>query len=102
MANMVRIRLTTEEDYIVKDNRIESQKESIGYNVYACNDEIECWIGSCHDIESLNQIVGPDNLISSITESTSEYEYNSLMAALECQDYKYSYFGEIKTAIGEE
>ena len=57
MSNIVRINLKKEQDYIVRNNEIVFQKESMGYNVYACTDEVECWIGSCNNIESLEVII---------------------------------------------
>lgn len=98
MANIVRIGLKKEVELTVKDNRIIPCGNSNGANVYANCDEIECWIGSCSDIKSLEEIVGPEKLISSIEESASEYESIALMAALEANDMKYTFFGETRTA----
>lgn len=98
MANVVRIGLKKEVELIVKDNRIIPCGESNGINVYANCDEIECWIGNCTDIDSLEEIVGPEELISSIQESASEYELIALMSALNCNDNKYIFFNEVRTA----
>lgn len=98
MSNSVRIALKKEQDYIVSDNHIQFQKESIGYNVYVCTDEIECWIGSCTDIESLEEIVSEEELIDSIYESASEREIENIIPTLEFNNYKYNFFGTIRTA----
>ena len=100
MSNMLRISIKTETDVTVKDNEfIENRVQPIGYQVYADVDAISCWIGSCTDIKSLEEIVGPEELINSIQESASECESIELMAALECSEMKYNFFGEIRTAI---
>ena len=99
MSNIVRINLKREKDYIIKDNEIKFQKESIGYNVYACTDEVECWIGSCMDIDSLEEIVSEEELISSIEESASERELEIIISVLEYNNYKYDFFGQYRTAI---
>lgn len=99
MSNSVRIALKKEQDYIASDNHIQFQKESIGYNVYVCTDEIECWIGSCTDIKSLEEIVSEEELIDSIYESASEREIENIIPTLELNNYKYDFFGTIRTAI---
>ena len=98
MSNMLRIGLKKEQDYVVSDNHIQFQKESIGYNVYAYTDEVECWIGSCNDIESLEEIISEEELISSIEESASEREMDILFPALECNNYIYDFFGKLRVA----
>ena len=98
MANILRIELKREYDASVINNKIVESEESCGIHVYACCDELSVWIGTCEDIDSLNEIAGPDNLITSIIESASEYENIALMAALKSQDYKYDFFEEIRIA----
>ena len=98
MSNMLRIGLKKEQDYIVRNNEIIFQKESIGYNVNGCTDEVECWIGSCNDIESLEEIISEEELISSIEESASEREMDILFPALECNNYIYDFFGKLRVA----
>lgn len=99
MANIVRIGIKTETDIVVKDNKlVENRLQPVGYQVYADADSISCWIGSCTDIKSLEEIVSEEELISSIQESASEDELLILMAALECNNNKYIFFDEIRTA----
>lgn len=98
MANVVRIELKKEIDLTVKGDKIVPIDGPIGNNVYASCDELQCWIGSCTDINSLEEIAGPEELISSIQESASEYELIALMSALNCNDNKYIFFDEIRTA----
>lgn len=99
MANIVRIGLKKEIELTVKNDKIIPCGESLGTNVYANCDELECWIGNCHNIKTLEEIAGPKNLIASIRESASEYELDALMAALDCRDNNYEFFGEIRTAV---
>lgn len=100
MSNILKISIKTETDVTVKDNKfIENKVQPIGYQVYANVDEISCWIGSCTDIKSLEEIVGPEELINSIRESASEYELIALMSALNCSDNKYMFFEEMRTAV---
>ena len=99
MSNIVRINLKKEQDYIVRKNETVFQKESMGYNVYACTDEVECWIGSCNNIESLEEIISEKELISSIEESASEREMDILLPALECNNYIYDFFGKLRVAV---
>lgn len=99
MANEVRIELKKEKAAFVRDNQIiESKTSSIGYQVFACTDEACCWIGSCTDIESLEEIVSEENLIESINESASERELDIIMPVLKYNKYKYNFFGKIRTA----
>lgn len=102
MANMIRIDLKKEREAYVVDNQILESKTSIGYEVYACCDELHCWIGNCTDINSLEEIVSEEELITSMEESCSEYELNLLMSVLECRDYQYEFFGKIRKAIKGE
>ena len=99
MSNIVRKKKKKEPDYIVRNNEIVFQKESMGYNVYACTDEVECWIGSCNNIESLEEIISEKELISSIEESASEREMDILLPALECNNYIYDFFGKLRVAV---
>ena len=99
MANMIRISMKKERPAHVVNNEILEEKTSIGYEIYACCDELCCWIGSCTDMNSLEEIVSEEELITSIEESASEYEYNCLMSVLECRDYQYEFFGKIRKAI---
>ena len=99
MSNLLNISIKQEKDISIKDNQfIENEKQPIGYQVYANVDAISCWIGSCTDIESLEEIVGPEELINSIQESASESEFIELMASLEYYNYKYMFFNEIRIA----
>lgn len=99
MANILRIGIKTEKDIVVKDNKlVENKIQPIGYQVYANVDSISCWIGSCTDMESLEEIISEEELITSIEESASEDELSILMAALECSGMKYNFFDTIKTA----
>lgn len=99
MANILRIGIKTETDITVKDNELVPNKiQPIGYQVYANVDSISCWIGSCTNMKSLEEIVSEEELITSIEESASEEELLILMAALENTKMKYDFFGTIKTA----
>lgn len=102
MANMIRIDMRKEREAYVVDNQILESKTSIGYEVYACCDELHCWIGNCTDINTLEEIVSEEELITSMEESCSEYELNLLMSVLECRDYQYEFFGKIRKAIKGE
>lgn len=102
MANMIKIDMRKEREAYVVDNQILESKTSIGYEVYACCDELRCWIGNCTDINSLEEIVSEEELITSMEESCSEYELNLLMSVLECRDYQYEFFGKIRKAIKGE
>ena len=99
MSNLLNISIKIEKDISIKNNQfIENEKQPIGYQVYANVDAISCWIGGCTDIESLEEIVSPEELISSIQESASESEFIELMASLEFNNYKYMFFDEIRIA----
>ena len=99
MANEVRISLKKERDaYVVDDKIVISDDIAIGYQVYVNTDEVSCWIGSCMDLESLEEIVSEENLLDSINESASERELDIIMPVLRHNDYKYNFFGKIRTA----
>lgn len=97
MANMVRIELKKEYKAEIKHGNIYDMP-SCGYEVYACCDELSCWIGNCTDVESLDEIISEEELISSIYESASEYELSCLISVLEHNNYKYDCFGITRTA----
>lgn len=98
MSDCLRIKLKRECDVEVRNGKLVDKSKS-GYEIYASTDGINCWIGSCTTIKNLEQTVSEKKLIKSINEQASEDELDCLMAALECNDYKYDFFGEIRTAI---
>lgn len=102
MSNLLRIEMMREYPAIIEDGEIIESEEADGYEVYACVDSIRAWIGYCTDIESLEEVASPENLIESITETCSEIEMDCLMSCLKFNDYKYEFFEEIKTAIKDE
>lgn len=102
MSDMLRIEMIREFPAIVADGEIIEAEESIGYDVYASVDSVRAWIGVCTDIESLENIVAPENLIDSIYESCSETELFHLIPCLKFNNYEYEYFGEIRKAIKDE
>ena len=91
MANMLRIQLKIEVPVNVVGGEltVEQTPADKTVNVYACTDEISCWIGNCTSVEELESIIGENNIMDSIVESASEYEYDCLESVLLCQDYKY-------------
>lgn len=99
MANEVKISLKRERDAYVVDNKITMSDDlAIGYQVYVNTDEVSCWIGSCLDVKSLEEIVSEENLLESIYESASERELDIILPVLKYNGYKYNFFGEIRTA----
>lgn len=101
MADYLRIRLKKQCDATVKDGKIVNETKP-SYAVYACTDGISCWIGSCTNAKNLERTVSEKNLLKSINEEASEDELDCLIAALECNDYEYDFFGETRTAIEPE
>ena len=99
MANIVRISMRKEFEAVVIDDSIIEEEQSSSYQVYASCDQISTWIGSCCDIESLEEIASPENLINSIENSASEEELLILMPVLEHNNMKYVFFEESRTAI---
>ena len=103
MSNEVRISLKQETSAYVVDNKIVmSDDKTIGYNVYINTDEISCWIGSCVDIDALEEIVSEENLLDSLYETASEEEFSIIYPVLKYNDFKYNFFGKIRTAKKEE
>ena len=99
MANEVRISLKKERDaYVVDDKIVISDDIAIGYQVYVNTDEVSCWVGSCMDIDALEEIISEDNLIDTLNETASERELDIIMPVLRYNDYKYNFFGKIRTA----
>ena len=98
MANEVRISLRQEKNCYVADNKIVSNDTPIGYKVYVSTDEVSCWVGSCMDIDALEEIISEDNLIDTLNETASERELDIIMPVLRYNDYKYNFFGKIRTA----
>lgn len=99
MSNEVRIELKKEQIAFVKNNQIEESKaNAIGYQVYACTDEVACWIGSCTDMASLEEIIGEEELLDTLNETASERELDIILPVLKYNNYKYNFFGDIRTA----
>lgn len=103
MSNKVWVGLKGETNFEVKGNTIVKKYTEPGrYQIYANCDEVSIWIGSCENINDLELYVSEEELIDSIEQSASEYEYDAIMAALRCSDYKYDFFGKIRIAEGED
>lgn len=102
MSDLLRIEMVKEYPATVSNGKIVEAEYADGYEVYACADSLRTWIGYCADIESLEEVASPENLVESLTETCSEIELNYLMACLQHCKYQYDYFGELKTAINNE
>lgn len=102
MSDLLRIEMIKEYPAVVEDGEIIEAEQADGYEVYACVDSIRAWIGYCTDIESLEEIASPENLVQSLIETCSEIELDCLMSCLKFNGYKYDFFDEIKTAIKDE
>lgn len=101
MSNMIRIEMQKEFPIVINNGELIEAEEAEGIDVYVCCNEIKAWIGNCINIESLEKIVSEKELINSIECSVSEYELECLIPNLECNDYKYDFFGTLRTAIKE-
>lgn len=102
MSNILRIEIQREFPAEVSNGEIIEAEQSDGYEIYVCTDELKTWIDCCSSIEDLEDIVSEKNLIKSIKNAASEYELECLIPALECNDYKYDFFGKIRIAIKGE
>ena len=102
MSNSVRIELKREHQAVVFEGKIKETCGPIGFQVYVCTDAISVWIGTCTDVESLEEIISEEELIKSIYESASECEIENIMPILKFNNYKYDFFGETRTAIIEK
>lgn len=105
MANLLRINLKVESDVEIIDNELVCKPISANdttVSVYAETDEISTWVGSITSVEELYDLVGPENLIDTLSTTASEYEYNCLSSALCCQDNKYLMINKLLTAIEGE
>ena len=58
-------------------------------SIYACIDNVKCFLGEVETTEQLYDLVSPKNLINTIEDNANEYEYDSLIQALEQSKYKY-------------
>ena len=58
-------------------------------SIYACIDNVKCFLGEVETTDQLYDLVGPKNLMNTITDNANEYEYDSLMQALEQSMFKY-------------
>lgn len=106
MANILRIDLKVESNVEIVDNEFyiagPMSVNDTCVSVYAACDEISCWVGEVDSVEELDELVGPENLINTIKENCSEYEFDCLWAALDCQKLLYMYKGELIQATEEK
>lgn len=102
MRHSVRIELMTTAQVSIKENefiieeQIAPRNEFI--NAYIVYDNVRCYIGQISDIEQLYEYIGPENLLNTIDELASEYEYDSLMDALNESGFMYTFNGNTYVA----
>lgn len=58
-------------------------------SIYACIDNVKCFLGEVETTDQLYDLVGPKNLMKTIADNANEYEYDSLIQALEKSMFKY-------------
>ena len=92
-----------EGDKVVVDHSWDKYMGKSEVDVYVCCDELRCWVGSCRATkEAVDEIVGPKNILESIRESASEYEYDLLESVLWSRDNSYWYNNKLHVAIEED
>lgn len=74
------------DDYFVIDRLIINRSP---ISIYACVDNVKCFLGEVETTEQLYDLVGPKNLIKTIEDNANDYELDSLIQALEKTKYKY-------------
>lgn len=74
-------------DYFIIDRLILNRSP---ISIYACVDNVKCFLGEIETTEQLYDLVSPKNIISTIEDNANDYEYDSLIQALEQSDYVYS------------
>lgn len=73
--------------FIVKDRLIPSRSSVF---IYACVDNVKCYLGEVDTPEQLYELVGPNKLMSTIEDVANDYELDSFMEALKESDYVYT------------
>ena len=81
------IDVNVQNDYFIIDRLILNRSP---ISIYACVDNVKCFLGEVETTEQLYDLVSPKNLIKTIEDNANEYEYDSLIQALEQSDYIYS------------
>lgn len=90
MANNVRIELIRE----AKLNKNFEEMEDPKASVYISCDSITSWIGYAENIEEVHELIKPDVLIDTLTETLSEDESDIFFNLLSICKKNYTFFDE--------
>ena len=58
-------------------------------SIYACVDNVKCFLGEIETTDQLFDLVGPKNLMKTLEDNANDYEYDSLIQAFEQTENKY-------------
>lgn len=58
-------------------------------SIYACVDNVKCFLGEIETTDQLFDLVGPKNLMKTIEDNANDYEFDSLIQALEETECEY-------------
>ena len=91
--NPVQVKLKIETE-VVLENRVFLIKEHpISDNslisVYITDGEVSCFVGKIETKNELLDLVGPENIVQTLNDVASEYQWDALYTSLQRQDFVY-------------
>ena len=82
--------------FIIKEQILNTEVK-----VFVSYDNVSCYVGQVSDVRELLEIVGPENILNTLWELANDYEYDTLVSALDKYNRQYWIGDRLYTAVLE-
>jgi hypothetical protein len=82
--------------FIIKEQVLNTEVK-----VFVSYDNVSCYVGQVSDVIELLELVGPENILNTLWELANDYEYDTLVSALDKYNRRYWIGDRLYTAVLE-
>jgi len=101
MFNQPRVELKLQLNADIKNGSfvIKEQVLTTEVNVFISYDNVACYVGQVSDVVELLELVSPEKILNTLWDLANDYEYDSLISALDKYDGQYWIGDRLYTAV---
>lgn len=89
----IELEVNTEVNFINGQFFIKEQQVEVGVRVYISCADVRCFVGVAKDRRDLFELIGPKNIVTTLSYIATEYQWDALYTVLVDNNYEY-YIGE--------
>lgn len=80
--------------FIIKEQTLNTEVK-----VFVSYDNVSCYVGQVSNVIELLELVGPENILNTLWDLANDYEYDTLVSALDKYNRQYWIGDRLYTAV---